>query len=195
MTVPLKPLFAWILAVLWITAASARAEPITWNWSFAGESGQFVTDGLSHSAGSYTLIDFSVTSSSVGGTLGSLSHGQYSASGFATDMPYSFVWDGSRVTFWDSAGVNTFNWWPFDDLTSDRFYLFGWSTGNINDVRSAALWDGNNKSPLAVGLVDVSPASPIPEPATVLLLTSGLGMLARFRARRGACSAPCAHSR
>jgi hypothetical protein len=46
---------------------------LIWSSSFAGETGQFITDGVTPDPGIYTLEDFIVTSASAGGTIGSIS--------------------------------------------------------------------------------------------------------------------------
>ena len=118
-----------------------------WIWSFAGEQGHFLTDGTTPVPGTYTLIDFDVTSSAAGGTLGSVSGGQYVAAGSDSVQPVSMAWNGSAVTLWSAAGFNSFNWWPFSDLVEPpKAYLFGFRAGpagQVNDVHSAALWGGS----------------------------------------------------
>jgi hypothetical protein len=84
------------------------------------------------------------------------------------------------VTLWSAGGFNSFNWWPFSDLVEPpKGYFFGFRTdpvaGQVNDVRSAALWSGSFVLP--GGSVTVSPAAepgPIPEPATLSLFILGL---------------------
>ena len=101
--------------MLLLNATTSEADQI-WIWSFAGEQGHFLTDGTTPVPGTYTLIDFDVTSSAAGGTLGSVSGGQYVAAGSDSVQPYSMAWNGSAVTLWSAAGFNSFNWWPFSDL-------------------------------------------------------------------------------
>ncbi len=72
---------ALVVSLIGVTKSEAS---LIWSWSFAGETGQFVTDGVTPDPGIYTLEDFIVTSSSAGGTIGSIRSGEYSASGFGT---------------------------------------------------------------------------------------------------------------
>ena len=178
-----------VLVMLLLTAATTEADQI-WLWSFVGEQGRFLTDGTAPVPGTYTMIDFAVTSSSTGGTLGSVSGGQYEAAGSDSVQPYAMVWNGQAVTLWTAAGFNSFNWWPFSDrVAPPQAYLFGWAfspaLGQVNDVHSAGLFDGS--STLAVGPVSVRPESPsaTPEPATLSLVALGLaGVCARRRKQK-----------
>jgi hypothetical protein len=185
-----------LLLALALVAATPASAAITWSWSFAGEAGTFVTDGELVAGvaapGTYNLTDFSATASTVGATLGSLSGGQYNASGFSTNLPYAFSWNGSAVTFWDSAGGNSFDWWVFDDLAvAPGWYFFGWDTGNINDPTRAAFYTGDINNPLTVGTVTVSVAGSgaIPEPATWAMLITGFGLIGTALRRRTAVAA------
>ncbi len=159
--------------------STSRAD-VGWDWSFNGEVGGFVTDGNNSDPGVYTIVDFSVAASAVGGTLGSLLGGQYTASGFSTDPPYTFSWDGASVTAWFHTGANTFDWNVYEDqVNSNHFYFFGWADGNINDPTSAAYYDANTGTALSVGTVTVTP---VPAPGAIFLL-AGAGLAARRRRR------------
>src|SRR5258706_9557322 len=103
---------------------------ILWNWSFAGESGTFLTNGTAvgqvATPGTYLFKDFTAGLSAVGEPVGRVTGGQYVASGFFdTSTPYSFVWNGSAVTEWDKTGLNDFNWWVFNNAAGLDFYKFG----------------------------------------------------------------------
>jgi hypothetical protein len=103
-----------VLATLVSLPANAA---ITWDWSFSGESGTFVTNGSAPGGvaapGTYSFISFTVNSSALGEPLGGTAGGQYVPSGQSTKTPYSFIWNGSAVTQWDQSGANSFNWWVF----------------------------------------------------------------------------------
>lgn len=179
----LKKLIKNALLPCLILASATHAHALTWNWSFAGEEGQFETDGASHAAGTYTLSNFSVTASVLGNTIGSTLSGAYTMSGFSTLPPYLMEWDGSSVTKWISSGVNSFDWWVFGEVASSGHYFFGWETTNINNPGHATFYpfnaDTNNPS-YRVSVVPAREAPKVPDSgSTVLLLAlSGLGMLA-----------------
>jgi len=183
-----KPALVSLLYFFASLMTTAQAS-VVWNWSFETEAGQFITDGNSSAPGIYTLSDFSVTSSGTGGTIGSLSGGEYKTDNYlATLQPFTLIWDGFNVAQWLHSGLNSFDWWSFYDIPTsislvDRpwrtKYFFGWDTNNINDPTRAAHWDGNNSNPLAVGDITVSPVlvpivSSVPVPAAVWLFGSGL---------------------
>jgi PEP-CTERM motif len=178
-----------LVTTLLLSAANSRADQI-WIWSFAGERGTFLTDGTQAVPGTYTMIDFSVTASSAGGTLGSVSGGQYIAEGSESVQPYAMNWNGQAVTLWSAAGTNFFNWWPFSDLVDPpKAYFFGWRadpvSGQVNDVHSAALWSGSFA--IIGGPVAVRPAAepgPVPEPATLSLFMFGIAGAGAQRCRR-----------
>ncbi len=170
------------LALLMFSALFQTAQAnVIWDWSFGGEAGQFVTDGSGGGVGTYNFIDFSLTSSSVGGTVGSYLGGEYIDGQFTTTTPYSFIYDGSTVTQWLHSGSNSFDWWTFDSVSSDISYFFGWESGNINDPTKGAWWVSNNLGEHGAETVTVSVANPVPEPAPFLLLGLGLLMLALSR--------------
>jgi hypothetical protein len=179
-----------------LVAHPANAD-ILWNWSSAGESGAFLTDGTAVgqvvAPGTYAFKDFTVGFSAVGEPAGSVTGGQYVASGFSdTFTPYSFVWNGSAVTEWDKTGLNDFNWWLFSNTAGLDFYEFGNTTSNENDPTQAVVYrDGIY---LTHGAINVAPA--VPEPSTWAMLIlgfAGMGFMA-YRRRKGArCAYPDLH--
>ena len=165
-----------------LAIGSVANAAVLWKWSFANETGTFTTSGTAAGGvaapGSYTLSDFSVTASQAGGTIGSLSGGQYVTCGYATDQPYSFDWNGNAVTQWNQSGANTFNWWVFDDVANlQDAYFFGWQTGNNNVASQAAFYDDLAYPPLSqpsyAVTVSVAAASAA-EPGTLGMMLTGL---------------------
>jgi hypothetical protein len=98
-----------IMALL-LACGTAQAG-ILWTWTNAGtgtEQGTFLTDGELVSgeapAGSYTLVDFTVTASVYPLPIGSVSGGEYSIG----QPSAGFLWDGAAPTqFWRSSGIFT----------------------------------------------------------------------------------------
>lgn len=193
-TALLMKLFSRVSAAL-VAASLSLAAPaqaqITWNWSFANESGQFITNGSAPggvaAAGTYTFTDFIVSGTGSGASLGSYSGGQYSASGFSTTLPYSFDWTGSSVSTWNSAGSNLFDWWVFQDTAHpNNYYFFGWQQGNTNYAGEAAYYDQNVGISQSSHIVDVSVSNTVPEPSTIALLAIGGAAILLVRRRRAA---------
>ncbi|PZP28702.1 MAG: hypothetical protein DI603_18645 [Roseateles depolymerans] len=174
-------MFKSAAAAVLLAAATSASHATTWVWSFAGEQGTMQTDGTGNAAGTYNVLDFTVTSSSVGGTLGSFSDGTYTANNLATFMPYSFDWNGSEITQWHQAGTNTFGWNIYQQTSQpDHFYFFGWADGNVNVAMSAAYYNMTTASAISVGALSISA---VPEPASVALMLGGVGLLALRAAR------------
>jgi hypothetical protein len=101
-----------LLTVLILTALACSAHAaIEWTWTNTGtgtEQGTFITDGALVGnlapAGTYTVIDYSVTASAYGAPIGSVSSGEY----FINQPDIGFDWDGSAPTvFWRSSGTYT----------------------------------------------------------------------------------------
>jgi hypothetical protein len=163
-----------------LLAMASTSHAITWTWSFGTERGTFETDGTG-AAGTYQVLDFAVTASGVGGTIGSFSDGAYTANNLGTTMPYSFDWDGTQITQWHKVGGNTFDWNIYQQTSQpDHFYFFGWADGNLNVPMSAGYFDMTRANTVASGALSLSP---VPEPTSLALMLGGVSLLA-LRARK-----------
>lgn len=164
----------WMFVLLVVSTTNAQA--LVWDWSFNGESGQFITDGSDYSAGSFNVTDFIVESSSEGATLGSWSGGQYDDTDFANGSPYSFDWDGDSITALTSSQNNWDTWFTFEDLSTSITYLFGWETGNLNTLTHAIAYDVDVGCCSQTSYIyTVTPNSTaVPAPASLALLGLGL---------------------
>lgn len=170
------------IVVLVILLFASSGHAMIWNWSFSNESGTFTTDGLG-TPGWYNVLDFSVTSTGMGATIGSWVGGQYNASGYSTNTPYKFQWDGATVVKWDSAGSNSFDWLVFDDLAKPYYYFFGWETGNKNTVDQAAYFYESGSLSQPSYHLDVSQGGAVPIPGAILLFAPSLAGLIVVRRR------------
>ena len=171
-------------AALVLLAPAVANATIIWDWSFDNTSGQFITTGSDASvAGTYTLLDFSVTASDVA-TVGSLSLGDYAYGPFSTNDPFSMVWDGGQVIDWLHSGNNSFDWWAFDETSTGNDIFFGWETGNINTVDQAAYYMGDNSNPSYTVSVSAATSTTVAEPGILSLMGAGLIGLGLMRRRR-----------
>lgn len=171
----MKNLFCVVVLILSVSNLNAG---IMWHWSFGSNEGLFSTDGVTANAGSYSISDFSVISSGEGATIGSWSGGQYNDSGFDTTSEYSFVWDGSNVTQWLHSGANLFDWIVFEDLSTSKYFLFGWETDNINTENQAAYFDNdaNVRENIESSLLSITLPVPVnvPEPTPLMIIVLGI---------------------
>jgi hypothetical protein len=102
--------FLFTILALAVLSGPALAG-IEWSWSNAGtgtERGTFITDGAMVSgaapAGTYTIIDFTLSETAYPLPLGSISDGTY----FINQPDTGFDWDGAAPTvFWRSSGTYT----------------------------------------------------------------------------------------
>jgi hypothetical protein len=121
-------------ALIACLAGETRAD-IPWTWSYASEAGTFVTDGElacdeSAPAGTYTILDFSVTASAFPGNVGSLSGGEYSEN----QPVQGFTWDGTQPTQWFRASGVFTNGSNFYRVGTDLRYLFAPASYGIDDI-------------------------------------------------------------
>lgn len=167
-------MFAALLGCVWsFCIVSPVQATIIWDWSFAGEAGQFITDGSlsggSALADTYTITDFIVTASASGMALGSLSGGEY----FDCCADSGFIWDGTTATqFFRFSGGAT-NGIDMFQTGTNLFYVFELGTGGIVDEYSG---------PQISGALTLSAAT-VPEPGTFALLCIGLAGLGFTRCR------------
>lgn len=165
-----------------LSANAANAE--VWRWSFGGEQGT-ITATADGAPGTYRMTDFEVTSSKAGALIGSKSSGAYRTNNFGTDEAYTFLWNGSKVESWHHQGINTFDWWVFQEMrgSGSRFFFIGWDAGNVNDPGSAAFFDANAWQVADLGRMEMMLQS-VPEPTSIALCLSALGLMAGSRRRK-----------
>ncbi len=188
-----------LLGASLVVATPASAQ-ITWSWSFGAEAGQFLTNGIAPGGvaapGTYSFVDFIVTASGEGAPLGSVSGGDYLASGLGSVLPYDFDWDGSSVTRWNSGGVNSFDWWVFDQVSDSEWsYLFGWKQNNVNDATQADYYSVRKGFTQPSAFVTVTPGATttVPEPSSVILVAAGIIAIGVHRRRNGSATALVAY--
>jgi hypothetical protein len=159
-------IFTSALFSLIASPAHATANPNLWCWSMQSGSvkGTFsmtpATPGNGTALpGTYTLTDFSVTSSTISGVYsGSISNGVYA---FGNQHDYTIVWDGTQPTSWnrqngyytngigiDSGPQGSTTYIIFDtnyQLAEDNFvgYFYSQVTPTLNPADSNGLcpWD------------------------------------------------------
>jgi hypothetical protein len=182
--------------MLFICSTANAQNTIIWDWEFEGEVGTFETaqalagvdDRIS---GTYSILDFTVTSSASGATLGSVDGGQYSIGGQDTAPSFSFDWDGSFITNWNHGGTQSGQWNVFTDTADvNRQYLFGVSIDDngvrIDDPAMAEYLD-NGTSTLSAGALTIQgipQVQSIPEPGSIAFIGClTLGLLASRRRR------------
>ncbi len=167
---------ACIFGSVALTTTGAIAD-FAWEWG--GESGMFITAESGGDAGTYTIVDFEVTSSALGAVSGSASNGDYSIGGlYQTNPTFTFDWDGSAVTNWYHEGENDFDWHVYFTPTGD-IYQFGWDTDNNNDHLSAGF------TSFSTGASESAPVtvSFVPAPSGVAFFGAA-GLLGTRRRRR-----------
>ena len=162
-------------SLLTLMPAAARAD-VLWQWSFATEAGTFITnDDFSDTLGNntFTILDFTVTSSSVPANVGAVYE--------ETQPVQGFNWDGAQVTeFFRANGVFT-NGSNFFHPTNGLWYGFVPLQACLNDAEEQAIFcDGLTLTPVAD--VPVAPAWLLSALAAVLLAW-GTRSVARLRTR------------
>lgn len=176
------------LFVIGATPALVKAS-IVWNWDFSTESGQFVTDDGAPTGPpgetTYTVTDFSVTTTGFGFPLGSVGGGVWVMTVPSPPYGYEFVWDGSVVTQWIMTDPPLMIF-ASPSFTDPYFYvIFGESLDDYDPADAIAVevvGAGDETIIRAAGPVSVKP---VPVPPSVLLLMSGLitgaGLRKRFK--------------
>lgn len=177
-----------VAAAVLLSALAFSSQATTWAWSFGTERGTFLTSGADSTAGIYEVLDFSVTASGYGATLGSLNGGAYEAGAFDTNAPFRFEWNGTAVTRWLHGGGNLYDWNLYHDTAlPNRYYAFGMDGSFFNVTPSAAyVWIQGITGEALVSAPFTVVA--IPEPESLALMLGGLGLLALRRSRSAATS-------
>jgi hypothetical protein len=164
-----KRSFSAAVLVVWL-ASEARADTL-WTWSYASESGTFLTDGdppcgESAPAGTYSILDFSVTASTFPGNVGSLSGGE-----FSQNQPVQgFVWDGVEPTQWfRSSGAFT-NGSNFLRVGVNLRYLFAVDFYGIDDLADPGVFLVSSDAIDMQSVVEPCPTpTPTPRPGKVTI--------------------------
>jgi len=110
------------------------------------------------------------------------SGGTYSNTQDVIDLLSNRVEDGTGTGGWQSLGYATYALSLFDDPSSltGRDTLAAWVNGGSFDTGTGAYLEGMGEALLGLS----SAAAPVPEPATMLLLGTGLIGLAVFRKKK-----------
>lgn len=175
-----------VAAAVLLSALAFSSQATTWAWSFGTEHGTFVTSGTDSTAGTYEVLDFSVTASGYGATLGSLNGGAYETGAFDTNAPFRFEWNGTAVTRWLHGGGNLYDWNLYHDTAQpDRYYAFGMDGSFVNVTTSAAYVRLEGVTGQALVSAPFTVVA-IPEPASLALMLGGLGLLALRHSRSAA---------
>ncbi len=143
--------------LVFLVISSIGQAKIQWTWENVAtgtERGTFVTDGMmtgnTAPAGSYTVLDFSVTASAYGLRYGSILGGQYSIG-----MPdIGFDWDGSMPTvFWRQSGgyTNGFSVWGVDVTHEDPDRVgFGMGWFTVEDYFGEVTYITESATPILI---------------------------------------------
>ena len=160
-----KCLFPFLILI--VAVGVVRAE-IVWEWSFADEVGEFITDSQivcsgKVSSGTYTLVDgersFSVISSSLPLLAGSTFK---AGKGYGGKLPLVFDWDGHKVVKWDCScvlGIKR-DWLTFRSSFKCKYdYIFGFDDQDKKGsfASKASLYDNSKGLSIAKGEVSVLP--------------------------------------
>jgi hypothetical protein len=155
-------------------ASEARADTL-WTWSYASESGTFVTDGdppcgEPAPAGTYSILDFSVTASAFPGNVGSLSGGE-----FSQNQPVQgFVWDGVEPIQWFRSSGTFTNGSNFLRVGINLRYLFAVDFYGIDDLADPGVFLVSSDSVDMQSVVEACPTpTPTPRPGKVTLCHKG----------------------
>ena len=148
--------------LVFLAMSSIGQAKIQWTWENVAtgtERGTFVTDGMmvggAAPAGSYTVLDFSVTASIYGLRYGSILDGQYSIG-----MPdIGFDWDGSMPTvFWRQSGgyTNGFSVWGVDVSPGDPDRVgFGVDWFTVDDYHGDVTFIIESATPVLIPISSV----------------------------------------
>lgn len=191
---------ALVLVGSGLLAAQNAAAAVTWNWSFAGEEGIFVTDGDYSdgylAAGRYTMSNFGVTKSKYMPIADMFTISDfglaYTTFGTGKEQPYTLDWSGSAVTQLNNSNPDTpqlayaKNSWGFGRWDWSRTYV---SFRVADGVSGAGLYSTGidfdygeaNSAPLSITL---SQAPSVPEPATWMTMLVGFAFIGVSLRRR-----------
>lgn len=179
--------------------AQGASAAVTWNWSFAGQEGTFVTTGDAAggnvAAGRYTMTNFSVTESRylvIADMFTVSDEGLAYTTIGGPDEPYTLDWDGQAVTQLNNAQAGfpqnspRTTYWQFGRHDWSRIYVTfavanGVSRAGLSNAGFDLDFGDANDAPLSIAL---TPNAAVPDPASWMTMLTGFAVTGMILRRR-----------